>query len=169
MNLFKYVFIALTIIVSTLIRKMLISNKKKSSNSIIKQPKLYLYGGIISFVLFAITFAVLIIPLVPIAPHDPEDGYVVFGFITFLSFFSVGYIIYYINWSIVLYDEYIVFTNIFGIKQTIEFKNCLVDVKSARIDVYNEKNKKKLFSVSMLSECWVNLANKMNPFVKESK
>lgn len=169
MNLFKYVFIALTIIVSTLIRKMLIRNKKKSSNLIIKQPKLYLYGGVISFVLFAITFAVLFIPLVPIAPHEPEDGYVLFGFITFLSFFSVGYIIYYINWSIILYDEYIVFTNIFGVKQTIEFKNCLVNVKSARIDVYNKKNEKKLFSVSMLSECWMDLANKMNPFVKESK
>lgn len=160
----KIVTIGITIVLITLIRKLVKEKGKDSSK--ITQPRLYLNGGLFSCVIF--TVLVFAMPYLPTADEYDLPSWILFyTLFTTLALAGLSFIVYYVNWGITLQEDTFIYSNFFGKKVKYSYKDCLSYVKSARVDIYDSKDKKRLFSISLLSPGWDKVSGKVPPYMKK--
>jgi uncharacterized membrane protein len=132
----RYVTIGLTIFLVGLIR-LGYKNKSVSKDSLIKQPILYFWSGILSA--FGFALIVLVGPLQPTS-SDRETMISVISMFAILMIFTVIFVWYYVIWEIKLGKSTFTYRNFFGKVREYEYIECTTVTKSARVDINHEKN-----------------------------
>jgi hypothetical protein len=148
------VVIIIVILINSLLRKSLEKNKDKNNeaSNIIRQPKQYLYAGILILsicVVLSIFFALL--PSSAIAGYVDEYSRLQLFVVPTLLFFPGIYItVLQLNWKIEIKESEFEFTNSFGRKRAYKFDE--IDVKQLSRCTRFYKNKKHIVGISMLQE-----------------
>lgn len=161
----RYITLGAVIIVVTLInallRKALAKNKAKTAslnkantetaNNIIRQPKEYLYAGII--IISSCIFSILFIAFMPeymIVNYAKGMKLVMISVAMTIMLSGLYFIILQVIWRIEIKENEFEFTNTFGRKRTYKFDEVEVRHLSRCTRFY--KNKKHIVGISMLQE-----------------
>lgn len=153
----RYVTVGLTILLIGLIR-LGYKSKSITQDTLIKQPFLYFWGGILSAILFALI--VIIGPLLP-TTSDSETIIGVVSVFATLMIFSMMFVWYYVIWEIKLDKSTFTYRNFLGKLHEYEYLKCTSVTKSARVDIYHDK--KCIIRISALSPNWYALSKKLEP------
>lgn len=153
----RYVTIGLTIFLIGLIR-LGYKSKSVSQDSLIKQPFLYFWGGMIISIGFA--FFAILIPYLPTS-SDRETVIAAIVFSIIMILFGLAFIWYYVIWEIKLDKTTFSYRNFFGKVRKYEYIRCTDVTKSARVDIYHDK--KCIIRISALSPNWYALSKRLEP------
>lgn len=159
----RYVTIGLTIFLIGLIR-LGYKSKSVSQDSLIKQPFLYFWSGILSALGFALI--VLVGPLQPTSSNR-ETMVGVISMFAILMILSMILVWYYVIWEIRLDKSTFTYRNFFGRVREYEYLKCTTVTKSARVDIYHEK--KCIIRISALSPNWYSLSKRLQPNMEVHK
>lgn len=151
----EILWISIIIIISISVLGLIIfftkSNKSinASNNKIIKLPKMYFSGGI--FISIVWLLFLIFLPYMPTLNTEEE---ILIAKIIFVILSLSGFIFayYYLIWEIRLDDDEFSFRNWLGKNKVFKYDECLMVLKTSRIDIYC--NNKRILKISDLySNC----------------
>ena len=149
--MFQIIWIITTILTFSILS--LIFNKLNSKNeginninenNLLKANKIFLYVGIAGItILPTITIIAWFLP----TSSSELEKYLYAGLVLLFSFLSGGYLIFfYINYRIIVFDNYFIYQNFWRIKKQIYFKDIVIDNSklNPQIRLKKENGKTKL-------------------------
>ncbi len=161
---FRYLTIAFLIISLGIIRKSFKDNKKRSDETIIKQPRIYLNGGI--FVTLVSTIINFLVPVLPTV-SDETEILVFYIFSSIMIFSGILFIWYYVIWYIKLGKETFLYRSFWGGTKEFFYRDCTPVTRSARVDIY--KDGKCIIKISLLIVNWYELSKRIEPEMNKYK